>query len=129
MAFKEPLDEDIEEFEIPDDDGDGPPPNLGRAALVALGSLFASIAMLMASIERTLWGMRHHTAVESLDTIRIMLWIGFAVIILGAHALKSTRPFEGTAIRGVAVAASAISFIAELLLATSFHELLQINLR
>jgi len=128
MAINEPEDEDIEEFEIPDDDEAGPPPDMNRAGIVAMSAILASSAMFLAALHRTLGGMRHHTALESLSTIRIMLVIGIVVILLGAHALKVTRPFEGTVLRGAAIAASALSFIAELLLATSFHELMRISL-
>ena len=118
--------EDIEEFEIPDDDTPKAPPDDTQAGMIALSALMTSSIMLVSAMFRTGKGMMGHTPLESLGTIRVMMWIGVAVVLFGAFALNRTRPFEGTIIRGAAVAASAISFVAELLLATSLVELLQI---
>lgn len=60
-------------------------------------------------------------------SIRAMEWLLIAdlpVIVLAAYALIVTRPHEGSALRGLAIAASALSFINVLLLGNSLSVLL-----
>lgn len=127
MAYKEPDDDIVDDIDIPDEEEEKKPEaiGLGRAYAVALASLAASLAMFLTTLRHILTrSLIYHPIVDSIHGLETIFLIGIGAVVLGGFALRETRPYEGGAVRRIAIGASALSFIAELLLASSLYELM-----
>ncbi|MDR3709037.1 MAG: hypothetical protein P4L33_12120 [Capsulimonadaceae bacterium] len=123
-----------EAYDQPEDEDDEIPerrPATGAEVGTAVTAIVVSCGMFLACLLRTTLGMyrtgHHFQLIPPGDSLRSVAWLMIAdvpVIIFAAYALVVTRPQEGTALRGLAIAASALSFVNELLLGNTFFTLL-----
>ncbi|MDR3707596.1 MAG: hypothetical protein P4L33_04805 [Capsulimonadaceae bacterium] len=120
---------------IADEDYDRPPddeaaeriPVSASALRTVLLSIVASCLMLLFVAYRTGRGLFGHSPAESIFVIKWLIVADLPIIMLGARALVASRPYEGTPLRGVAIAASAVSFIVPMFLVNSLWVLLNLD--
>ncbi len=124
--YEEPVDEDVEEFEIPADEGDEAEigPVTDKESLTACASSLVSTLLFMVTVWRTGRGMFGTNPVSSRHIIVYLLVAAVAVFFFSGYSLKVTRPHEGTVIRGLALTATVLSALSILLLITSLATLM-----